>query len=281
MGQVNSEHRDVPGRSAGSRVDIRFYFTLAALITGAAFSVLFGLVVASAGNYIAFKYFLLFALILALIAAFPVAARYVRVDLVGAIRTVECDGVPGTEIRYSAWRFRITVALMGCCALFTGLAAVEIFIYQDDGFPGAAVISGALCIVFVSFVAAVALGRIRRGHITLSSKGIAQRGWSFESRLSWSAVVGVQLAFIGYAGLPAVLVGGYANAAWDRRYTTRFWRVDRLPKISMLQIDCRQFDVDPHVLYGYVSAYVDNPELRGELGFEAALARARLSRPCR
>ena len=95
--------------------------------------------------------------------------------------------------------------------------------------------------------------------MTLSSHGISQRGWSVESRLDWSC----------------------ANADWNRRYTTRFWRIDRLPPVPMIPFDCRQFDVDPYGLYGYVRTYVDNPELRVELGTEAALARARYLQPTR
>jgi hypothetical protein len=133
-----------------------------------------------------------------------------------------------------------------------------------------AVLFGAFGIVFASFVVTVAAGRVRRGGVTLSSEGITQRGRSFESRLDWSAIAGVKAATDGH---PYILVIGYANADWNRRYTTRFWRIDRLPPVPMVVFDLRQFDVDPYILYAYVRTYVEHPELRAELGTEAALAR--------
>ncbi|MGV0742270.1 hypothetical protein [Mycolicibacterium sp. XJ870] len=273
----SSEPADVRQGLKGGSDGVRFYFALATLTTIAVVSVLFGIVVARAGNFTALRYCLLFALFMVLVIAYSVVVRYRRVDLSAAVRTVERDGIPGTEIRYSAWHFTILVAVMGCGAIFCGMAAIEIFIHQDEGFPGGAVLLGALGVVFASFGAAVIFGRIRRGGITLSSQGIVHRGWSFESRLDWPAIAGVMLAFVGYTGLPVILVGGQANANWVRRYTTRFWRIDRLPKVPMIQFECRRFDADPHILYDYVRAYVDNPELRSELGTEAALTRARQS----
>ncbi|MGV9799099.1 hypothetical protein ACWDTP_13700 [Mycobacterium sp. NPDC003449] len=270
----SSEHRDVPEKWAETRGSIRFYLTVTTLIIFALFSTLFGIVVAQAGNLIALRYFLLFALMLVLIAAFPAVARCRRVGLPAAVRTVERDGISGTEIRYSTWQFTILVALMACFAIFCSMGAVEIYIHQDEGFPGGSVLFGAFGVIFASFVAAVAFGRIHRGGVTLSTQGIVQRGWSFESRLDWSGVAGVTPAFNGY---PAILVIGYRNIVWDRRYTTRFWRIDRLPPVPMIQFDCRQFNVDPYVLFNYVRAYIDNPELRAELGTDAALTRARQS----
>ncbi|WKG05092.1 hypothetical protein [Mycolicibacterium sp. HK-90] len=271
----SSEPAHVRQRSSGRGGGIRFYFSVATLATFAVISLLFGIVLAGAGNFIALRYCLLFTLLIALVIAYSVVVRYRRANLSTAIRTVERHGTPGTEIRSSAWQFAILLALTGCGALLCGMAAIEIVIHQDEGFPGSAVIAGALGLIFGWFGAGLAFGRIRRGGVILSRQAIVHRAWSFESRLDWPEIAVVTLANIGYAGTPVILVGGYANANWVRRYTTRLWRIDRLPKTAMLQIDCRQFDVDPHVLYGYVRTYVDNPELRGELGTEAALTRAR------
>lgn len=248
---------------------VRYYFALATLTTFAMVSVLFGLLGAQAGNFVALRYCLLFALVVALVIAYSVVVRIRRVDPSAAVRTVELDGISGTEIRYSAWQFKILVALMVCCTVFCGMAAIEIFIHQDEGFPGGAVLIGALGVVCASFVGAVGVGCVRRGGITLSSQGVVHRGRSFESRLDWPAIAGVTPASNGY---PAILVIGYANADWVRRYTTRFWRIDRLPPVPMIEFDYRLFDVDPRSLYDFVRTYVDNPELRAELGTEAALS---------
>lgn len=274
----SSEHQDIPAGWTDIHDGVKFHLSAVGLSAVSAFSFLFGIMMAAAGNVIALKYFLLFALFTALIVALALVGRYRRRPLSSVIRTIERDGVQGTEIRYSGWQFTILVALMGCGTLFCAAAAFETVIYQDEGFPGFAVVIGALGIAFMSFIAVVASGRVSRGGVTLSSEGIAQRGRSFESRLDWSAIAGAKAATDGH---PYILVFGYANADWNRRYTTRFWRIDRLPPVPMIPFDCRQFDVDPYVLYGYVRTYVDNPELRAELGTEAALACARNLHPTR
>lgn len=268
----SSEDRHPPADWADTRIGARLHFVSAALITLAVVSALLGIGAARAGNFVAFRYFLLFALTVALISALPASSRYRHSDLSSAVRTVDRNGISGTEIRYSVWPFAILVALAACLAVFCGMGAIEIFIYQDGGFPGGSVIAGVLAVVFASLLGTVAIGRIRRGGVTLSSRGIAQRGWSFESSLDWAAIAGAMPAFNGY---PLILVIGYSNAVWARRNTTRFWRIDRLPPVPMIEFDCRQFDVDPHILYNYVRTYVDNPELRSELGTEAAIVRAR------
>jgi hypothetical protein len=223
-----------------------------------------------AGTAPASKYFLLFALTMALVAALGATMRYRRVGLPGVVRTVVRDGSAVTEIRYSAWQFPILNALMACCAVLPVMAAAEIFTRQRAGSP-TAVLLGAVGLFFASFLVAVAFGRLRRGRLALSARGIAQRGWSFESGLEWSAVAGIKPVCTDH---PAILVIGYRNADWRRRYTTRFWRIDRLPPVPMIEVDCRQFDVDPRVLYDYLRTYVDDPAVRGELGTPAALRRA-------
>lgn len=274
----SSDHPDIPAGWTETHDGVKFHLSAVGLSAISAFSLLFGIMLAAAGNVIALKYFLLFALFTALVVTFALVGRYRRMHLSSAIRTVERDGIPGTEIRYSGWQFTLLVALMGCGTLLCATAAIETYIYQDEGFPGFAVVIGALGIVFASFIAVVVSGRVRRGGVTLSSQGIFQRGRSFESRLDWSAIAGTKAATDGH---PYILVFGYANAEWNRRYTTRFWRIDRLPPVPMIVFDLRQFDVDPYILYSYVRTYIDNPELRAELGTEAALARARYLQPTR
>ncbi|TMS54645.1 hypothetical protein [Mycobacterium sp. DBP42] len=272
----SSEHQDIPAGWTDTHDGVKFHLSAVGLSAISAFSFLFGIMIAAAGNVIALKYFLLFALFTALIVAFALVSRYRRVYLSSAIRTIDRDGVPGTEIRYSGWQFTILVAFMGCGTLFCATAAIETVIYQDEGFPGFAVVIGTLGIVFATFIAVVASARVRRGGVTLTSQGIIQRGRSFESRLDWSAIADVKAATDGH---PYILMIGYANADWNRRYTTRFWRIDRLPPVPMIVFDFRQLDVGPHVLYAYVRTYADNPELRAELGTEAALSRARYMQP--
>ncbi|OMC29439.1 hypothetical protein A5740_18710 [Mycobacterium sp. GA-1841] len=273
----SSEHQDIPTGWTDTHDGVKFHLSAIGLSAISAFSFLFGIMIAAAGNVIALKYFLLFALFIALIVAFALVSRYRRLHLSATIRTTDRDGVPGTEIRYSGWQFTILVALMGCGTLLCATAAIETVIYQDEGFPGFAVVIGTLGIVFASFIAVVASGRVRRGGVTLTSQGIFQRGRSFETQLDWSAIR--HITPTSSFGHPAIVVMAYIETDWNPRYTTRLWRIDRLPPLPSVVFDCRQFDVDPYVLYSYVRTYVENPELRVELGTEAALARARYLQP--
>jgi hypothetical protein len=269
-----SEPPELPEGWAAATGGVRERLAIAGTLTIAAVSFATGILAAIAGNTVAPRYCLLFALAMALVAALAAAIRYRRVGLPAALRTVgEPGGVSATEIRCSGCQFALLAALMACCATFCLVAAVEVYVHQrQGGFPAATAVLGAGALFFASFGAAAASGRIRRGGVTLSSRGIAHRGWSFESRLDWSAIAGVKPAFNGY---PMILVIGYSNADWDRRYTTRLWRIDRIPPVPMIEVDCRRFDLDPSVLFGYLRAYVESAEARAELGTEAALTRAR------
>ncbi|MCZ8380303.1 hypothetical protein O6P37_15645 [Mycobacterium sp. CPCC 205372] len=274
MSRPGAERPDLPDGWAGTTGGIRERLAIAGTLTIAAVSCATAVAAALGGNAVATRYCLLFALPMALVAALGAAIGFRSVELPAALRTVdERGGVPATEIRCSEVQFALLVSLTACCAAFCLMAAVEVFVRQRHGGPAAATaLLAAGGLSFGSFGAAVALGRIRRGGVTLSGRGIAHRGWSFESRLEWPAVAGITPAFNGH---PTILVIGYTNADWDRRYTTRLWRIDRLPPVPMIEVDCRRFDLDPRVLYGYLRAYVESADVRSELGTEAALTRAR------
>ncbi|MBB4853575.1 hypothetical protein HNP40_000941 [Mycobacteroides chelonae] len=250
---------------------------MAVLIALATVSILAGIAATQAGNDAVFRYCLLFALLIIFVIAYGVVGRFRRVELSTEIRTVERGGISGTEIRHSTWQFMILVAVAMCSTIFCAVAAAEMFARQHEGFPGGAVLPGMLGLGFASFGASVAFRRIRRGGVVLSDQGIAQRGWSFQSSLEWPSVAGIKSAFNGH---PVILIFGYANSRWDRRYTTRIWRIDRLPPVPMIEIDCRKFDIDPTAVYRYIQTYIEFPETRSELGTEASLTRARHSYIC-
>lgn len=272
-----SENSDFPDDWKGNGRDARYRLATIFLLALAASSLLLGFGFSATGTPAALKYCLLFALILALTAGLGVAARVDRVSLPSTIKTVERHGVNATQIPYSSAQFSMLVCLMSSCSAFCIVAAAEIFIRQRGGsFPGASILIGALGVFFASFVVSAAFGRIRRGELTLSKEGVEQRGWSFESRLAWSSIAGIAPAFNGY---PVILLMGYANTSWHRRYTTRIWRIDRLPPVPMIEVDCRKFDVDSRELYGYLRHYVDNPDAREELGTDVAIERARHTNP--
>jgi len=116
------------GRSSGvpdewrrSNRDARSTVATVGLVVIAVTSLLFGAVVAAAGNLAGLVYSALFAVIMSLVAALGVALRDQRRDLASAIRTVSANGSPATEISYSPRQFALLVALMtalaGTCAI--------------------------------------------------------------------------------------------------------------------------------------------------------------------
>lgn len=179
----------------------------------------------------------------------------------------DIDG--GIEIKYSFSIFAVLVGVMACITIFCLGLAVEIFI---AGYLPNVIIFGLLGAYSASFLGAVSLGRLRRGRLALTRDGIRQRGWSFESYFPWEAVHGARAMFFDYR---AIVVLTYANFAWERRNTTWFWRIDRLPPGAMIELDCRSFNLDPIVLFHLVTFYANNPAARDELGTAAPLERVR------
>ncbi|MFF0817577.1 hypothetical protein ACFYVR_20775 [Rhodococcus sp. NPDC003318] len=128
------------------------------------------------------------------------------------IRTTTVDGSDVTEIRQPSLLFGLLAALMTVMAGLTGGAAVALFL-NAAGFPGAALIAAALGLFAFGYLIAIATGRVRRGGLQLSREGIRHRGWSFESYLPWSAIVGAKAVQYQF---PETLAIGYANAPWER-----------------------------------------------------------------
>jgi hypothetical protein len=195
------------------------------LIALSVVSVLAGFVFTAAGHPIALLYCGLFALILVLAVIFGRSLRVGgRSDLASAIGAVAGEGGTSTRISPSSTQFVQLVVLMASCAAFCLLAAVGITTHGRGGSVlVTSIVAGAIGVFCASFVVAAALGRVRRGWLTLSASGIVQRGWSFENRLAWSDVAGIEPAFNGH---PVILLIGYANAAWERRYTARMLAFD-------------------------------------------------------
>ena len=265
--------RDLPGEWRHDGRNLSYRLSLAFVIFIATTSVLIGVSSAVAGNVVALKYCLLFGLTMFLTAALGIAIRSHRRDLTTAVTVVKSHDVPVTQIAYSAVQFCLLVAVMLGMSAFLLTAAIEICVTRGDSSVSGALALIGICGLFCSsFVLAVAFGRVRRGNLSLSAQGIVQRGWSFESRLDWGSIAGITPAFNGH---PLILIIGYANVDWQRRYTARIWRIDRLPPVPMIAVDCSKFDVDSLALYRYLRHYVETPGARVELGTPASITRAR------
>lgn len=260
---------EVPDEWRRSSRDARVMAAIATVVVIAVASVMFGAVVAAAGNLTGLLYSVLFAVIMLLAAVLGVAIRDQRRDLARAIGTVSVNGWPATEISYSPRQFALLVALMTALAGTCLFGAVHLVF--GHGMSVASALLAGFGLLGATFPVAALLGHIRRGELTLSEHGVAQRGWSFESSLRWADVAGVKAAYNGH---PVILLIGYTNAEWTPRYTTRLWRIDRLPPAPMIEVDCRKFDVDCTGLLDYLTSYAESADLRDELGTAAAVTRA-------
>ncbi|NKS22309.1 hypothetical protein GS467_13990 [Rhodococcus hoagii] len=235
-------------------------------------AVLIGVVGGLDGRPIAFRYGLGYGCLVLLVVFLSVLLRR-PCHRNGDIRTASTESGSVTEIRQSRPLWGTVIVLMACCTGLTAGASIEIYVNRSGtGVPGAAVAIGVLGLLFASSLLAVGLGLLRRGHVRLSPEGVRQRGWAFESYLPWDAIAGVKPAYNGHR---MVLLIGYANATWARRYTTPIWRLDKLPPVPMIELDCRKFAIDDVALCHLVEFYASNPALRAELGTEASLARFR------
>lgn len=252
----------------------RHLLATAFLLALAVVSLLSGAVFAAAGTPVAIPYCVLFASILVITAALGRSLQTGgRSDLAASVTTVVRDGAASTRIAHSSTQFALLIALLSACSAFCVLASIGIAVHArgTGGFPVMSVVAGMIGAFCATFVVSAALGRVRRGGLTLSAHGVEHRGWSFASRLGWSDIADVTAAVNGH---PVILVIGYANAEWHRAYTTRLWRIDRLPPVPMIDVDCRKFAVQRDALLDYLRHYVENPAARSELGTEAAVARA-------
>ncbi|NKR43384.1 hypothetical protein GS503_21705 [Rhodococcus hoagii] len=256
-----------PSTSFSLRVTIAIA-VLAAIGCGA---VSIGALGGSDGRPMVLRYGLAYGGLVLLVAAFGVLTRWPRSG-----STVHCAPAAvgtATEIRQSRGVWAMLVAMTSCCAVLTAGPAVDIYLSAEtSGVPGATVVFGVLGALFGSFLVLVVLRRVRPGSVLLTPDGVRHRGWSFDSYLPWESVAGVKAA---YSDHRMVLLIGFANAQWTRRYTTPIWRIDKLPPVPMIELDCRKFAMDDVLLLHFIRFYADNPAMRGELG--AVAARDRLA----
>ncbi|WP_216212592.1 hypothetical protein [Amycolatopsis aidingensis] len=187
------------------------------------------------------------------------------------------DGGGALEIPYSARIYAGYGLVMGGLTALFGMAVVD---SATGGAPGGAYVFGVLALVAGSLPALMALGRFRRGYLRLSPDGLHQRGWTFESYLPWSAVLGVAPR---YADCPIIVVVAEEDAPWQRRQVTQLWRPDRLPEVRrkdgkglvpMIAVPGKFLAVDPTLVYYLLGLYLANPGMRAELATESAVRRA-------
>lgn len=100
------------------------------------------------------------------------------------------------------------------------------------------------------------------------------------SALCVLASIGIAVHARGTEGFPVMSVVAGIIGAFCATFVVSAalgrvrWRIDRLPPVPMIDVDCRKFAVQRDALLDYLRHYVENPAARGELGTEAAIARA-------
>jgi hypothetical protein len=221
------------------------------------------------------KYALLLAALFLLVAVYGYITRVRPTHRDANVALGRYDDLPAIELKYSGAAFAILVGIVTCLAVTCSFASAEFFLAGDEipASPVAATLCGAAALFFVSFLVFVATGQLQRGRVVLSPRGIYQRGRAFSSFLAWEAIAGVKASYDGLT--PYVLVVAYTNTPWEKRQYGKPWRLDKLPPVPMIAIDCTALAIDRNLVYHFVKYYVDNPHAREELGAEASLQRAR------
>ncbi|NKR58040.1 hypothetical protein GS485_24945 [Rhodococcus hoagii] len=263
-----SDRVQQPAEWPGTSFSLRVTSAIAVLAAIGCGAVAIGVVGGIDGRPMVLRYGVAYGCLVILVAAFGVLTR---TRSGGTVHCAPVEAGAATEIRQSRGLWTVLVAMAACCAVITAGPAVEIYLSAEtSGVPGATVVFGVLGALFGSFLVLVVLRRVRSGAVLLAPDGIRHRGWSFDSYLSWESVAGVKAA---YSDHRMVLLIGFANAQWTCRYTTPIWRIDKLPPVPMIELDCRKFAMDDVLLLHFVSFYANNPAMRGELGTDAARSR--------
>jgi hypothetical protein len=252
------------------------YSALIVIIVLGVLSIPMGFAFVAIGKPGGLKYGLIFAVIFLLTAALGYRTKVRPQHVDGDITTGRFDDCPGTELRYSSFAFGAQVGLMACMTAVFLLASVDYYRSIPSGevtAPQAAtIVFGLIGLFFASFLVLVVTGRLRRGKLVLSQRGIHQRGWTFSSFLPWESFIGVKAI---YDVRPYVLVIAYANAPWEKRQIVKLWKVDKLPPAPMIEVNCMSLAIGPNLIYWLLRFYVENSVARAELGAEAAIRRAR------
>ena len=146
-------------------------------------------------------------------------------------------------------------SLMGWAGTLLALAAYDLLASDDSPGYAGTVVFAAAALFFWSMPLAYLTGHLSSGYIAFTADGVHQRGWATESFIPWTSVAGAKAA---YNGFPMTLVIGVPKAPWERRYTTRFWRIDRIYPLPfpLIEIDYRKIGDDAALVHAFVMEQV-------------------------
>ncbi|PKV93970.1 hypothetical protein ATK30_4833 [Amycolatopsis echigonensis] len=188
-------------------------------------------------------------------------------------------GEPGLLVPYSATLTTIHVAAaVVCFALFAvlGIAAAAVVASQGaHGNAGAAVIAIVCLVCVISLIVSGVLvlrGKLRRGVLALTPRGVYHCSWSFSTYADWDTIM-----YVGAADANGPIIELATTDSGERWYRRRT-RLRRQPELAFnphIGIQARLLSADPALVYQTLRFYQRNPQARTELGTEAAVQRVR------
>lgn len=191
-------------------------------------------------------------------------------------RSVVLDGEPALFLPRSRLAAVGNCLLAGALALF--FAGWAVVIGVDSGWGGAVVLA-VPALVFALLPLFALTGRWVPGGLWLTANRLVHRAYGVRAWTTWDDVLGVDVAPPAGNGIARVPVTGVRTRAAHGSYTTPIFRNGKLGDDGRVTLDLRDLAATPAEAVALVATYWERPELRQELGHEAAVARVAAARP--
>jgi len=212
---------------------------------------------------------------LAIVTRLRVRSR--RTTSVHSISMPDASG-PALVIPYSlAFAVMYWVIVVTTIFLFLIIALVAVVGLASSGFRDAvlfvpAVVSVAFVAYLSWFLVEVPRGRIVRGALILSPRGIYHRSWSFDNFLPWDSTVSVTA---GDLDGPLIRIAAREGVEPVFHRRTCMWKQPELKLAPHMAIRGMYLSINPALALHVLSYYLAQPDARQELGTEAGVDRVR------
>lgn len=186
-----------------------------------------------------------------------------------APQSVVVDGEPALYLP------RAGIAAVGNCLLAGALALFffgwAVVLGVDSGWGGALVLA-IPAVVFLLLPLFALTGRWVPGGVWLTPTRLLHRAYGVRAWTTWDDVAKVDVAPVG-APISQTPVTGVHTRDAHGSYTTPFFRNGKLAEAGRIALDLRDLAAPPPGVVSLLSTYWEHPDLRHELGTDAALAR--------
>ncbi len=238
---------------------------------GTAFAI-FAAMAGISGDWLGFAYLVLGAFFWFGVAYVGWVSWRRRPRQASAFELIELDGKSALAVNYVNAMHVGIVVLMGVVAITASFTTVYTY-RTGSGFESAWLFL-VVSLLFGSFLFEVAIGTYRRGSIAVTPEGIRNRGWSFVSFMPWEAVWDVGFFMLKRPNLVIDVKSELENSVTWRR-TALLWRVEKRPIGASMYIDLIYVDAVPVSLKAVLDYYLQNENMRSELGTASSLLHAR------